>query len=176
MSGDYLAVSDVGMLGAIIMYGTGSYTDHTLVAIWNEGELYICESVDPPSAVQCTKYDDYFAIGHSGFGENSDRSISILRLAPEYRARFDEKKAWEFFKSVEGLPYGFQTFLFGWIDTDGNNFPYPLSIQLLAVAFPLVERMAPQYAILWKEAFNVRMGTKGLSTEEIIVLLEKKKI
>jgi len=37
-----------------------------------------------------------------------------------------------------------------------------------------VDRLLPQFAILWKEAFNLRMGTNNLNTEEIFILLEKR--
>jgi hypothetical protein len=43
-SGDYIAVTRMEGLGALIMYGTGSHTSHTLMALRFDGELYIVES------------------------------------------------------------------------------------------------------------------------------------
>jgi len=149
------------------MYGTGGHTDHTAVALWNEGELYVCESVLP--TVICTPYDDWFS-----FGENSTRSVSWLRLSPELLAKFNETAANEWVKQMTGLPYGLRNFIFGWIDTVSDNYPFPLTIGHISVGFPLVERVYPEVSILWKEALNIRMGTFNLSTEEIIELLDKR--
>lgn len=38
-------------------------------------------------------------------------------MKAEVRAKFNVTAAIEFFKSVEGTPYGIHNFIFGWIDT-----------------------------------------------------------
>lgn len=42
----------------------------------------------------------------------------MLQLDEENQKKFNEKQAIEFFKKMEGKPYGFETFMFGWIDTE----------------------------------------------------------
>jgi len=37
-------------------------------------------------------------------------------MKAEVRAKFNVTAAAEFFKSVEGVPYGYHNFLFGWLD------------------------------------------------------------
>jgi len=47
----------------------------------------------------------------------------VLPLSDESRAKFDVQKAREFFKKVEGMPYGYHNFLFGWIDKTSECLP-----------------------------------------------------
>jgi len=60
-SGDYLAVMRLDGLDQIIMYGTGSHSGHSVVAMRFDGELYIVESQDawywPTHGLQRTKWD-----------------------------------------------------------------------------------------------------------------------
>ena len=78
------------------------------------------------------------------------------RLSPEYQSRFDEKAAWEYAQTLLGLPYGYQNFIFGWIDTPSENYPWPLSSELLQVAFPVIEKVNPEWAIVYLDSFNLR--------------------
>jgi len=45
-SGDYLAIGRLDGLDPLVMWGTGGHTGHTAIALWFDGELYICESTD----------------------------------------------------------------------------------------------------------------------------------
>jgi hypothetical protein len=40
--------------------------------------------------------------------------IAMIRLSPERLAKFNETAAVQWFKTVEGLPYGYHNFIFGW--------------------------------------------------------------
>ena len=46
-----------------------------------------------------------------------------IPLAKEYREKYDEEKAYEFFKTIEGVDYGYRVMLTGWLDTYNQNFP-----------------------------------------------------
>lgn len=37
-------------------------------------------------------------------------------MRDDIRAKLDITKAAEFFRSVEGMPYGYHNFVFGWLD------------------------------------------------------------
>jgi len=41
---------------------------------------------------------------------------------------------------MEGKPYGFETFLFGWIDTENKNFPDVASPEMITIAFSIFEK------------------------------------
>ena len=45
-SGDYFAVLRLDGLDPMIMYGTGSHSGHSVMALRMDGELYIVESQD----------------------------------------------------------------------------------------------------------------------------------
>ena len=54
---------------------------------------------------------------------NAGFNVAVLPLSDESRAKFDVQKAREFFKKVEGLPYGYHNFIFGWIDKTSECLP-----------------------------------------------------
>jgi len=60
-SGDFFAVTRLDGLDPLIMYGTGSHSGHSVMALRMEGELYIVESQDgwywPNHGIQKTKYN-----------------------------------------------------------------------------------------------------------------------
>ena len=58
-SGDFLAVTRMVGLGAIIMYGSGAHISHSLMALRFDGELYILESVGPVPGVRRTKFSEW---------------------------------------------------------------------------------------------------------------------
>ena len=62
-------------------------------------------------------------------------SVAVLPLSEESRAKFNVKKAVEFFKGAEGLPYGYHNFLFGWIDTPKDNLPPLLDSNFVLAMF-----------------------------------------
>lgn len=76
----------------------------------------------------------------------------------------------KFFKEMEGFPYGYHNFLFGWIDTPDKNYPPLLDSYLVAVVFGYIERIyeLPMRMIL-TEGLNMRLKTKGLSIAEIAI-------
>jgi len=51
------------------------------------------------------------------YAENADFQVAWLPLSEESRAVFNETAAIEKFYELEGLPYGFHTFLSTWVDT-----------------------------------------------------------
>lgn len=139
-SGDYLAVLRLDGLDPMIMYGTGSHSGHSVMALRFEGELYIVESQDawywPIHRIQRNKFSEWMK-----FAEDCDFHVAHLPLSEEMRKKFDEKKAVEFFNEIQGLPYGYHNFLYGWIDTPEDNWPLVLPKNLVPIAFSIVERM-----------------------------------
>lgn len=102
-SGDYLAITRFDGLDNIIHFGTGSHSGHSVMALWERSEdpavsdqLYIVESQDawywPTHGLQRTKWEDWKRQAH-----NADFNVAHLRLKDEYSAKFDEKKAWDWF-------------------------------------------------------------------------------
>jgi len=173
-TGDFLAITRLDGLDEIIMYGSGSHVGHSTVAFWSdidgEMDLYILESQAgwywPRDGIQMNKFDQWIQ-----WADDASFNIVILPLKDEVRAAFNSTSAFDWFKTVEGLPYGYHNFAFGWLDTANDNMPPLLSGELLTVVLPIVESIIPaQFASLFGEGLNLRMGTKGLTFNQLAEL------
>lgn len=163
-SGDFLATMRTDGLGAIIMYGTGARVGHNTMALRFDGELYVVESTDP--VIRRRPWADFLAAA-----EASDTSVTYHRLSDEARAKFDEKKAQDFFYETEGLPYGYYNFLYGWVDTPNDNWPPLLPREFVPILYKLVEEIDPKLAYnMFSQALNKRLGVDGKNISEIAEL------
>jgi len=149
-SGDYLAILRLDGLDPLIMWGTGGHTGHTAVALWFGDDLYVCESTDtmnpnssfaywpPPYGIIRTPWDQWMQQA-----QNASYLVALLPLDPKYSAQFNEDKAVQWFKSVEGMPYGWHNFIYTFLDTVYDNLPRPTSPDLIAQLLGVYEPMAP---------------------------------
>ena len=125
----------------------------TAITMWIDGELYVCEStVDsnywPTNGIQktpCKHFSTlifsthFLASGDKWLRQAMEANYNVvwLPLSDETAAKFNVQKAIEFFRKTEGLPYGFHNMIFCWLDTVNQNFPPPLSAELLTVTLPI---------------------------------------
>ena len=175
-SGDFLAIMRLDGLDPMIMYGTGSRVGHNVMALRFDGELYVVESQDawywPTHGLQRTKWADWIKQA-----EEADFNVTYHPLNAESRAKFDEKKANDFFHQTEGLPYGYHNFLYGWIDTANDNWPPILAKEFVPVMFKLIEDIKPTLAYnFFTEALNKRLGVDGKNISEIAMLAAEQKM
>jgi hypothetical protein len=164
-SGDFFGAVRLDGTSPIIMYGTGARISHCIMALRIDGELYIIESTDGgynvKHGIMRTKWADWIELK-----EKTSYHVVHLPLTPEAAAKFDADKALQFFESVEGLPYGYHNFLFGWIDQPNGSYPPLLPHELVPVAVSLMEKVAPKAAFNdFNEALNKRMNT----TEDLMI-------
>jgi hypothetical protein len=159
-SGDFLAIIRISGLETMQVWGTGARTGHTAVAMWDEaGELWVMESTDktnywPNPNIQKTKWDEWIAMSI-----RAQYNVVLLPLSDESRSKFNVSAALDYFRSVEGVPYGYHNFIWGWVDTEQGNWPGPLSHQLVEVGFALTERVNAIVAKrMWVDAFNKRLN------------------
>ena len=173
-TGDFLAITRLDGLDEIIMYGSGSHVGHSTVAFWSdidgEMDLYILESQAgwywPRDGIQMNKFDQWIQ-----WADDASFNIAVLPLKEEVRAAFNSTSAFNWFKTVEGLPYGYHNFAYGWIDTANDNMPPLLSSELLTVLLPIVESIIPSgFDSLFGQGLNIRMGTKGLTFTQLAEL------
>jgi hypothetical protein len=142
--------------GAVIQYGTGSAFGHTLCALWFEDGLYIVESTGP--VVKRTPYAQWMESVSNG-----NTQYVWLPLKEELWEKFDEEKARAWYLSMEGHPYGFRNFMYGWIDTVYDNYPMLLPVYFLPIFFSLYEKFNPYLAEKFcTSGLNMRLGTTGL--------------
>eukprot|EP01137_Pigoraptor_chileana_P022078 Opistho-2@86571 len=163
-SGDPLVIIRLDGLDTMLAWGMGAHTGHFTVAQWIDNELYVLESQDgwywPNHNIQKTPYRQWLQ-----WAEEASFNVVHLPLSPEKRALYNETAAIEAFKFVEGMPYGYHNMLLSWIDTCEDNFPPPLSSELLMVGTTLLDHFLPSIAdLMWNQAINLRLGTWGLRT------------
>lgn len=166
-SGDFLAITRFDGLDQIIEWGAGSHAGHSTMAIWIEGELWVVESQAawywPRKGIQKNPFHQWIK-----WARNADFMVTWLPLTEEMRAKFDEKRAIEWFNNIEGTPYGYHNFLFGWIDTPDKSYPPLLDPNFIGPMFSLIEKISPFAA---KEVFalalNKRLGTQDLDVTQL---------
>jgi hypothetical protein len=91
-----------------------------------------------------------------------------MPLSDEMRAKFNETAAIEWFYKVEGLPYGYHNFLYGWIDTPEDNLPKVLPREIVPVVFAMIEKFDKNLTnIFFTESLNFKLGTKDLNISQI---------
>jgi len=95
-SGDYFAVQRLDGLDPMIMYGTGSHSGHSVVALRMDGKLYITESQDawyfPTHRIQRTLFSEWIQ-----YAEECDFNVVHMPLSAEQRAKWDNDAAVEWF-------------------------------------------------------------------------------
>lgn len=118
----------------IIQWGAGSIVGHSVTLLEIDGVMYAIESQDgwywPKHGIQRNTWSDW-----KKMARNAGFSVAVLPLSEEKRKIFNKTAAAEFFKSVEGMPYGYHNFLFGWIDQVSQNIPPVTTIEFLYVLF-----------------------------------------
>ena len=155
-SGDFFGSSRTDGMDASIRYGTGAVFSHTLQALWFEDGLYIVESTGP--VIKRTPYVEKMQRRFDGGFE-----FVWLPLTEEARAKYDEEAARKYYFKNEGIPYGFENFLYGWIDTERSNLPILLPNEMLPIVFSIFEKVSPYWADrIFAAGLNKRLGTEGL--------------
>ncbi|XP_047946363.1 uncharacterized protein LOC125192764 [Salvia hispanica] len=181
-SGDFLALSKIrgrwGGFETLEKWVTGSYAGHSAVCLRDsEGNLWVAESghenEEGEDIIAILTWDEWWE--YELTKDDANPHIALLPLHPDLRAKFNETAAWEYAKSMAGLPYGYHNLIFSWIDTISDNYPSPLDANLVASVMTVWTQMAPAYAgSLWNEALNKRLGTQNLTLSEILVEVEKR--
>jgi len=84
---------------------------------------------------------------------------SYLPLKKEIADKFNETAARELFFEMEGVPYGYHNFMYGWVDTPEDNWPPLLPHHFVPILWSLVEAVdKPLADNMFTEALNLRLG------------------
>jgi hypothetical protein len=145
-SGDYLAVTRFDGLDPMIMFGTGGRTGHSAVAVWDGPELYVMESTDANPFGKVFWPPPYGIIKHEfsvwiSLAQQANYHMALLPLAKQYADAFNEKAFWTWFYGVQGMPYGYHSMLFSFLDTFNptQNLPLPLDSNFFSAALNTAE-------------------------------------
>ncbi|XP_019193100.1 PREDICTED: uncharacterized protein LOC109187366 [Ipomoea nil] len=182
-SGDLLAVSRFsgrrGGIQTLEKWVTGSYAGHIAVCLRDAGgKLWVGESGrendEGEAVIAILPWDEWWEFELKY--DSIPSSIALLPLRPDLRAKFNESAAWEYAKTMDGLPYAYHNLIFSWIDTMKENYPEPLGDpHVIASAMTVWNQVQPPYAAnVWNEALNKRLGTEGLGFPEILEELKRR--
>jgi hypothetical protein len=158
----------------LIQWGTGSISGHSVTVLEFDGEMYAIESQDgwywPKKGIQRNPWKQW-----KKWARNADFNVAVLPLSAEQRAKFNVTAAAEFFKSLEGYPYGYHNFIFGWIDRGEENIPPVTTLEFLYVLLSALQRVIPgPITSFVGEGLNKRLGTKDLNLDEIYLEITKR--
>lgn len=146
-SGDYISVARFDGLDPVIAFGIGGRTGHSAVAVWEGDELYILESTDvnpfgkvywpPPYGIIKHEFTAWMTLASS-----ATYHVAVLPLAKQYADAFNETAFWNWYNTVQGMPYGYHTFLYSFLDTFGpqGNLPMPVDDNIPSVIFHQLEQ------------------------------------
>ena len=168
-SGDFLLISRMDGLDPLIMIGAGGRSGHSAVCSWVGDELYVLESQSgwywPHDGIQRNKWEDWLKWAH-----NADFNVALLPIREEYRNKFDNAKAMEWFENeVEGLNYGYHNFISTWIDTVDKNFPFIATSEIVEFLFSLVSKVYPPASdLIITENINIRVGKQNLTFQQAV--------
>ena len=168
-SGDFLLISRMDGLDPLIMIGAGGRSGHSAVCSWVGDELYVLESQSgwywPHDGIQRNKWEDWLKWAH-----NADFNVALLPIREEYRNKFDNAKAMEWFENeVEGLNYGYHNFISTWIDTVDKNFPFFATSEIVEFLFSLVSKVYPPASdLIITENINIRVGKQNLTFQQAV--------
>jgi len=179
-SGDFIGIIRMDGLDPMIAWGMGGTLGHTAMALWIDSELYVVESTVksvywPTNGIQKTKWATWIQQA-----EDADYNMVLIPLTSTLYSQFNVTSAIAWFNQVEGLPYGYHNFLFGWIDTATQNFPclppdykVCLTEQLVEVAGGVVDRLDKAMADkLYNQALMHRLNLTWGSLNSTVEILE----
>ena len=169
-SGDFLLISRLDGIDPLIMMGAGGRSGHSAVCTWmDDGDLYVIESQDgwywPKSGIQRNKWEDWLQWAYI-----ADFNVALLPLKEEYRNKLNVAKANAWFENeMEGLPYGYHNFIYTWIDTPYNNFPFFTTAEIAEFLFSVVSLVYPPLSDLFvTESLNIRLRTQNLTFQQVM--------
>jgi hypothetical protein len=177
-SGDIMCRYAGSGTSSMILWATGAQCSHIAVYMWgkvgtpDQGQLFVLQSNE--NGIWKQPIADFWA-------DNQNTTTVLLPLAANYRAKFDLNKAWEWFETVNGLPYGIHNMFFTFLDTPENNWPQTVSSDSWFTFMNILNKVVPSKAgeegpadKIMGAALNHRLGTQGLSMPEIVLEAAKR--
>ena len=165
--GDFFGVIRMDGLDPMLAWAMGgTHTGHTTIALKNPetGKMQICESTAksvywPVNGIQCTDVHQWILQAR-----NASFHVVWLPLSAAMRQKFNNSKAFEWFKTVQGVNYGYGNLLWGWIDFPELNNPFPLTSTLHMLLPAWADKLGLHGVadLLWNRAFNLRLNTTKL--------------
>lgn len=168
ISGDVIIEYAFNGLNQVTHYSSGGNAGHAAVCLWIDGELYVLESTG--KGITRTTWAQWTS---TNFEEGS--IVALFKLTDEYRKKFNANKLLDYFKTIEGLDYGYRNFFYSIIDTLAGNYPPPLDPDFIPTLLEISD-IYKSSTDLYREALNFRLGTKDLTFIQITEELYNRKM
>jgi hypothetical protein len=102
------------------------------------------------------------------YAEEASFNVVHMPLSKEARARFNQTAAENWFKKLEGLPYGYHNGVAMFVDTPERNWPPLIPGELVHIAFSIIESFDKNMTdVIYTSTLNHHIGTKGLNLSEV---------
>lgn len=180
-SGDNLQVVKLDGLDPLVAWGTGGRTGHTAIVVWNRNhtQLFVCESTDaspfgsywpPPYGIIMTPFDQWFEQAVT-----ATFAVNLLPLSDKAASEWNNDAYWDWFESVQGMPYGYHIMLYSFMDTHdpAQNYPKPIDDDTMNFLLPYLDRLvgndnksigSNMYSLIG-EGLNHRLNTKCVGAD-----------
>ncbi len=172
--GDTFNIIRLNGLAPMIAWAMGAATGHTVVALWREDRLYLCESTTvsecwPTNGIQCNPYSTWVE-----WARKADMHAVWAPLDRKPGApTMDRNKAWDLVDRLVGNDYGYEVVLMGWLDTIKDNLPclkdrelsdFCLEAETFELLFAYIQRVSFAAARVFVPAVQQRAGVPFNST------------
>lgn len=166
-SGDFLGLTRFDGVANVAHVVAGSPVGHCAMALWDAGTLYVIETEDgggnTRKGIKRTEYNEW--LRHADHGDNN---LVVVRLKKELRDKLNVPAMWAAFKLIEGIPYGFNNFIFGSQDTVDQNRPDYFDPNFVVVFAGMLFKWFPSVVNrVLVNGLNMRLGTRGLDVDGI---------
>jgi hypothetical protein len=166
-SGDFFGLTRFDGVANVAHVVTGSPVGHCAMALWDEGTLWVIETEDgggnTRKGIKRTEYKEW--IHHADLGDNS---VVLVRLKKELRDKMNVPGMWAAYKLIQGIPYGFNNFIFGSQDTLDQNRPDYFDPNFVVTFAGVLFKWFPSLINrVLVNGLNMRLGTKGLDVDGI---------
>ena len=167
-SGDVYCLFTPSSTDMLVLYGTGGNCEHTGMFLWDSSKVLWMVESNTPVVHKFTAQSWIHKLKAP-----TTYTMNLLRLRPDLSASFNADAAWSAFNQYNGFPYGYENFLFSFLDTPEDNVtPFmntDLILTMVAIAdklpIPTVQADITQYVL---EAMNHRLGTQNLDMNGLL--------
>ena len=172
-SGDVYCQYSNGGGSTVILFGTGGVCSHVGMFLWEGDTLYSVESNPPDIHRFVTK------TWLKDVQSDPGNLLVLLQLSDENRAKFDVSKAWATYYKYQGRPYGWDNILYSFWDTPQNSFSQLGNSDIMMTYVAILSKNPKSnqaVQLIVEQGLNRRLGTQGLSFEQILDELGNRKM
>eukprot|EP01086_Lenisia_limosa_P002855 TRINITY_DN16925_c0_g1_i1.p1 TRINITY_DN16925_c0_g1~~TRINITY_DN16925_c0_g1_i1.p1 ORF type:complete len:484 (-),score=137.74 TRINITY_DN16925_c0_g1_i1:38-1489(-) len=175
--GDALTVASFMGINTVMFWVTGGRSEHAAIFLNINETLCVVESSNSPGrdGTVITPWEQWWT-DRIQTGNPMAMQVSLLKLSPEARARFDHDKAIASLDTFKDEPYGSEAMFYSAIDTPNSNLPEPFNADVMTQLLAILHGMVPPIVdSLVSKGLNKRMGNEALDWDYSRCVMEAEK-